>query len=124
MGIRILPPDINVGEAGFTVDGKNIRYGLSAIKSIGRPVIDAVVEERALGGSYRSLKDFIERLTGKETNKRTIENFIKSGAFDGLGGTRKQFMMIYADIMDRIAHEKKSSHDRADDTVRSDGRGG
>ena len=109
MGIRILPPDINVGEAGFTVDGKNIRYGLSAIKSIGRPVIDAVVEERALGGSYRSLKDFIERLTGKETNKRTIENFIKSGAFDGLGGTRKQFMMIYADIMDRIAHEKKSS---------------
>ena len=86
MGIRILPPDINVGEAGFTVDGKNIRYG-----------------------SYRSLKDFIERLTGKETNKRTIENFIKSGAFDGLGGTRKQFMMIYADIMDRIAHEKKSS---------------
>ena len=109
MGIRILPPDINVGEAGFTVDGKNIRYGLSAIKSIGRPVIDAVVEERTMGGSYRSLKDFIERLTGKETNKRTIENFIKSGAFDGLGGTRKQFMMIYADIMDRIAHEKKSS---------------
>ena len=109
MGIRILPPDINVGEAGFTVDGKNIRYGLSAIKSIGRPVIDAVVEERTLGGSYRSLKDFIERLTGKETNKRTIENFIKSGAFDGLGGTRKQFMMIYADIMDRISHEKKSS---------------
>ena len=109
MGIRILPPDINVGEAGFTVDGKNIRYGLSAIKSIGRPVIDAVVEERTLVGSYRSLKDFIERLTGKETNKRTIENFIKSGAFDGLGGTRKQFMMIYADIMDRIAHEKKSS---------------
>ena len=109
MGIRILPPDINVGEAGFTVDGKNIRYGLSAIKSIGRPVIDAGVEERTLGGSYRSLKDFIERLTGKETNKRTIENFIKSGAFDGLGGTRKQFMMIYADIMDRIAHEKKSS---------------
>ena len=109
IGIRILPPDINVGEAGFTVDGKNIRYGLSAIKSIGRPVIDAVVEERTLGGPYRSLKDFIERLTGKETNKRTIENFIKSGAFDGLGGTRKQFMMIYADIMDRIAHEKKSS---------------
>ena len=109
MGIQILPPDINVGEAGFTVDGKNIRYGLSAIKSIGRPVIDAVVEERTLGGPYRSLKDFIERLTGKETNKRTIENFIKSGAFDGLGGTRKQFMVVYADIMDRIAHEKKSS---------------
>lgn len=109
MGIQILPPDINVGEAGFTVDGKNIRYGLSAIKSIGRPVIDAVVAERSLGGPYRSLKDFIERMTGKETNKRAIENFIKSGAFDGLGGTRKQFMMVYADIVDHIAQEKKSS---------------
>lgn len=109
MGIGILPPDINVGEYGFTVDGKNIRYGLSAIKSIGRPVIDAIVEERNLGGPYRSLKDFVERLTGKETNKRTIENFIKSGAFDSLGGTRKQFMLVYADIMDRVIQEKKSS---------------
>lgn len=109
MGIQILPPDINVGEAEFTVDGKNIRYGLSAIKSIGRPVIDAIVEERTLGGPYRSLKDFIERLTGKETNKRTIENFIKSGAFDGLGGTRKQFIMVYADIMERVIREKKSA---------------
>ncbi len=109
MGISILPPDINVGEAGFSVDGGNIRYGLSAIKSIGRSVIDAIVEERSLAGPYRSLKDFVERLTGKETNKRTIENFIKSGAFDSLGGTRKQFMTVYADIVDRVAQEKKSA---------------
>ena len=109
MGIAILPPDINVGEARFTVDGGNIRYGLSAIKSIGRPVIDAIVQERTLGGPYRSLKDFIERLTGKETNKRTIENFIKSGAFDNLGGTRKQFMQVYAGLADHVAQEKKSA---------------
>ena len=109
MGIAILPPDINVGEARFTVDGGNIRYGLSAIKSIGRPVIDAIVQERTLGGPYRSLKDFIERLTGKETNKRTIENFIKSGAFDSLGGTRKQFMQVYAGLADHVAQEKKSA---------------
>ena len=109
MGISILPPDINVGEARFTVDGGNIRYGLSAIKSIGRSVIDAIVQERTLGGPYRSLKDFIERLTGKETNKRTIENFIKSGAFDSLGGTRKQFMQVYAGLVDHVAQEKKSA---------------
>ena len=109
MGIAILPPDINVGEARFTVDGGNIRYGLSAIKSIGRPVIEAIVQERTLGGPYRSLKDFIERLTGKETNKRTIENFIKSGAFDSLGGTRKQFMQVYAGLADHVAQEKKSA---------------
>ena len=109
MGIAILPPDINVGDSMFTVDGSNIRYGLSAIKSIGRPVIEAIVQERTLGGPYRSLKDFIERLTGKETNKRTIENFIKSGAFDSFGGTRKQFMQVYAGLVDRVAQEKKSA---------------
>ncbi len=107
MGIRILPPDINRGESGFSVDGNDIRYGLSAIKSIGRPVIDAIVSERAAHGAYRSLKDFIERLSGKEVNKRTIESFIKSGALDSLGGTRKQFMMIYVRVMDSVNQEKK-----------------
>ena len=94
MGIDILPPDINVGESAFSADGKSIRYGLSAIKSVGKPVIEAIVSERVQRGSYKSLKDFIERLSGKEVNKRTIESFIKAGALDGLGGTRKQFMMI------------------------------
>ena len=108
MGIQILPPDINLGESGFTVDGKNIRYGLSAIKSVGKPVIAAIVEERKLGGNYTSLKNFIERLSGKEINKRTIENFIKSGAFDSLGGNRHQFMLIYPRLMDSISQEKKN----------------
>lgn len=107
MGIRILPPDINVGESGFSVDGKNIRYGLSAIKSIGRPVIEAIISERTDRGPYRSLTDFVKRLSGKEVNKRTVESFIKSGAFDGLGGTRKQLMHIYVQVMDSVSGEKK-----------------
>ena len=109
MKIGILPPDINLGESSFSVDGNNIRYGLSAIKSIGHPVIDAVVEEREAHGAYKSIVDFIERVSGKEVNKRTIESLIKSGALDGLGGTRKQLMQVYAGIVERVASEKKSS---------------
>ncbi len=109
MGIDILSPDINKGVGNFSVDDGNIRYGLTAIKSIGRPVIAAIVEERGAGGEFKSLKDFIERLSGKDINKRTIENFIKSGAFDSLGGTRKQFMIIYVQIMDQVNREKKYS---------------
>ena len=109
MGIQILPPDINVGEGRFSVDGGNIRYGLAAIKSIGRPVIEAIVAEREERGPYKHLKDFIERLSGKEVNKRTIESFIKAGALDSLHGTRKQFMMIYIKIMDQVGQERKYS---------------
>lgn len=109
MGIDILSPDINKGVGNFSVDGGNIRYGLTAIKSIGRPVIAAIVEEREARGEFKNLKDFIERLSGKDINKRTIENFIKSGAFDSLGGTRKQFMVIYVQIMDQVNREKKYS---------------
>ena len=94
MGIELLPADINLGESGFTVDGNNIRYGLSAIKSVGKPVIAAIVEERKRNGRYTSLKNFMERLSGKEINKRTVENFIKSGAFDRIGGNRHQFMLL------------------------------
>ncbi len=108
MGIGILPPDINVGEGNFSVDGKNIRYGLSAIKSIGRPVIEAITQEREAHGKYKDISDFIERVTGsKDVTKRTFESLIKSGATDSLGGTRKQFLQVYVDIMDQIAQEKK-----------------
>lgn len=109
MGIGILPPDINRGEGSFSVDNGNIRYGLTAIKSIGRPVIEAIIAERKLRGPFKDLKDFIERLSGREINKRTVENFIKSGAFDSLKGTRKQHMMIYVQIMDEVNQEKKYS---------------
>ncbi|MGN1160113.1 MAG: DNA polymerase III subunit alpha [Lachnospiraceae bacterium] len=111
MGIEILPPDINEGETGFSVSGKGIRYALTAIKSIGRPVIDAIVEERNLGGPFRNLKDFLTRMSGSErdVNKRAIENFIKAGALDSLGGTRKQFMCIYVQIMDSLNQDKKNN---------------
>lgn len=109
MGIRILPPDINRSVGNFSVEPEGIRYGLSAVKGIGKPVMDAIVEERNRGGEFISLKDFCQRLSGKEVNKRTIENFIKAGAFDGLGGTRKQFMMIYVQILDIVNQEKKTS---------------
>ena len=109
MGIGILPPDINQGEGVFSVTGRQIRYGLSAIKSVGRPVIESILEERNRGGRFTDLKNFIERLSGKEVNKRTIESFIKAGALDSLGGTRRQLMMAYAQVMDSVAQERKSS---------------
>ena len=108
MNIKILPPDVNRGAYGFSVDNGAIRYGLSAIKSVGRPVINALVEEREVNGEYRSLKDFIERLTGT-VNKRAIENFIKAGALDCLEGNRRQKMLVYSQIVDSIAQEKKNS---------------
>lgn len=109
MGIEILPPDINQGDGNFSVDNGNIRYGLASIKSIGRPVIEAIIEERRARGPFKHLKDFIERLSGKEVNKRTIESFIKSGAFDSLNGTRKQHMVIYVQLVDQVAQERKYS---------------
>ena len=109
MGISLLPPDINTGVGSFSVDNGNIRYGLAAIKGIGKPVIEGIIEERKERGPFRDLKDFTERLSGKEVNKRTVESFIKSGAFDGLKGTRKQHMMVYVRIMDQVSQERKSS---------------
>ena len=109
MGITILPPDINQGESGFSVNGRSIRYALTAIKSVGRPVIDAVVEERRERGPYVNLKDFITRVAQKDVNKKAMENFIKAGAFDSLPGTRKQFMSAYVQIMDHIIRDRKNN---------------
>ncbi len=106
MGIKILPPDINSGTYGFSTDNGAIRYGLSAIKSVGRPVIEALVREREENGKYRSLKDFIERNI-EQINKRAIENFIKAGALDCLEGNRHQKMIVYSQITDSINQEKK-----------------
>ncbi len=109
LGIKILPPDINEGEGAFTASDGAIRYGLLAIKSLGRPVIEAIVAERNENGRFNDIKDFVTRLSGKEVNKRTVESFIKSGSFDSFGLTRKQMMLIYSDVMDNVAHEKKES---------------
>lgn len=109
MGIEILPPDTNKGEAGFSVAEGAIRYALTAVKGVGRPVIEALVRERRARGAYMNLEDFITRNETGEMNKRVIENFIKAGAFDSLGGTRKQFMSVYIQILDRIHQDKKNN---------------
>lgn len=109
MGILILPPDINEGESGFSVSDGQIRYGLSAIKSVGRPLIAAALKERQANGKFTSLKDFLTRMSSGELNKRAVENFIKAGAFDGMKGTRKQKMFSYIGMMDDINREKKES---------------
>ncbi len=108
MGISILPPDINEGESVFSVSSGGIRYGLSAIKSVGKSVIEKIVEERESHGPFISLKDFIYRIDSKELNKRVVENLIKSGAFDSLPGNRKQKLMVYAELMERKNKEQKS----------------
>lgn len=107
MGIQILPPDINEGECGFSVSNGAIRYALNAIKSVGSAVIREIVEERKAHGNYQDIKDFIERTQNSEINKRAIENFIKAGAFDSFGATRKQLMSVYAMILDSVTHSKR-----------------
>ncbi len=109
MGIKILPPDINEGEVGFSVSDNAIRYALTAIKNVGRPVIEAIVEERKVRGPFTNINDFIVRMADGDVNKRAVENFIKAGAFDSLGGTRKQFLSVYVQAMDRVHKDKKNS---------------
>ena len=109
MDIAILPPDINEGVSGFSVSGDGIRYGLSAIKSVGRPVVDAILEERKKNGVFSSMEDFINRMTNKEVNRRTIENFIKSGAMDSLPGTRRQKVAVAPVLLDNKARERKNA---------------
>ena len=109
MGIKVLPPDINCGAGMFTAEGENVRYGLYAIKSLGKPVIDKIIAEREENGPYRTLQDFIERTAERDINKRAIENLIKAGACDGLDGTRKQMMIVYGTIVDQVVRNKKNS---------------
>lgn len=127
MGIEILPPDINQGESFFSVRGNSIVFALNALKSVGRPVIKTIVDERRARGPFTTIKDFIERTNGTEVNKRTIENFIKAGAFDCFGANRRQLMMVYTSIVDNINQNKKNSmagqmslFDIADDEAKED----
>ena len=108
MGIGILPPDINEGVSGFSVSGNSIRYGLSAIKSVGRAVVDVIISEREAGGPFSTLEDFVSRMSNREVNKRTLESFIKSGALDSLPGTRKQKLYVSSELLENKAREKKT----------------
>lgn len=107
MGIAILPPDVNEGEGNFTTASGGIRYGMSAIKGLGENVTDAIVRDREERGAYKSLTDLIERLSGS-INKKGLEALIKSGALDGLSGTRREKMAVYEQVLDSISHEKHS----------------
>ena len=108
MGIGILPPDINEGVSGFSVSGNSIRYGLSAIKSVGRAVVDVIISERETGGPFSTLEDFVSRMSNREVNKRTLESFIKSGSLDSLPGTRKQKLYVSSELLENKAREKKT----------------
>ena len=109
MGIAVLPPDINQGQGKFAVSGGQIRYGMYAIKSIGRPVVDFIIEERKERGPYKTIEDFLTRANGREINKRAVENLIKAGALDTLDGNRRQMCIVFPSIMDRVNNEKKKS---------------
>lgn len=111
MGIPILPPDINEGQSGFSVSGDAIRYGLCAIKSVGKNVVDAIIRDREENGLYTSVEDFVERMGNKEVNRRTLENFAKSGAMDTLPGNRRQKVMVAPEILDRKNRDKKNTLD-------------
>lgn len=109
MGIKILPPDVNEGKGNFAVAGNSIRYGMYAIKAVGETVVDSVIREREENGPYKDIKDFIERMSGKEANKRSIENFIMAGAFDSFGQNRRQLIMVFPQVMEQVTAEKKKN---------------
>ena len=109
MGIEVLPPDVNLGESGFSVQNGKIRYALTAIKGVGRPIIESLSAERRAAGPFKNLQDLITRMAGYDLNKRVIESCIKAGALDSLGGTRKQFMAVYSQIMEHVVHDKKNA---------------
>ncbi len=109
MGISILPPHVNESEGTFSVSGNSIRYGLNAVKSVGRNIVESIVKERRKNGNYSSLENFIERLSKSEMTKRIVENLIKAGAFDNMGGTRRQLIEVYAAIMDQVNSQKKKT---------------
>ena len=109
MGIKVLSPDINEGEGRFLATKDGIRYGMYAIKSIGRQVIDIILAEREENGKYTTLSDFLSRVAGREVNKRAVENLIKAGACDGLDGNRQQMLLVYNTLIDNLNQEKKNS---------------
>ncbi|MCI8537582.1 MAG: DNA polymerase III subunit alpha [Oscillospiraceae bacterium] len=105
--IKLLPPDVNEGGAAFSVSGENIRFGLVAVKGVGRGLIKALVAERQEKGPFRSFQDFCERMFDKELNRRALENLIRCGAFDSMGAKRSQLMQVFSSVLDSIAASRK-----------------
>ena len=109
LGIATLPPDINHSEDNFTVEGNSIRFGLGAVKNVGRGLIRSMVQKRNEGGLFKSLEDFIQRMGEGELNKRAVENFIKCGAMDCFGHHRSELLAVYDTMMDSIASSRKKN---------------
>ena len=109
MGIKLLPPDVNESEDGFSVTGGNIRFGLAAIKNVGRSFMKQLVAEREQGGAFSSLSDFCERMYDRELNKRALESLIKAGAFDSTGARRSQLLAVYERVADAVAHSRRKN---------------
>ncbi|MBR2464242.1 MAG: DNA polymerase III subunit alpha [Clostridia bacterium] len=108
-GVRVLPPDINASDINFSACGDHIRFGLLALKNVGRQFLEAVVEERRIGGKYRSFHDFLERMSSHDLNKRQIESLIKSGAFDSLGIFRSRLMAVYEQMIDQLQSKNRTN---------------
>ena len=107
--IEILPPDINESNLKFTVINGKIRFGLTAVKNVGENPAKAIIDERKTGGNYENLVDFLERIEGKDVNKRCIESLIKSGSFDCTKVYRSKLLAVYEKIIDGIAQRKRKS---------------
>ncbi len=106
MGIKILPPDVNESFDTFTVVGGDIRFGLAAVKNVGRSFIRAMIAEREAGGEFTSLENFCSRMHSRELNRRALENLIKCGAFDKTGANRAQLLQVYDNLLTGISHIK------------------
>ena len=109
MGIKLLPPDVNESDANFTVSGNDLRFGLAAIKGIGWSAVGGMVAERNENGPFTSFEDFCKRMSGKELNRRAVENLVKAGAFDSLGYKRKPLSTIVAAVLESIARASKDN---------------
>ncbi len=109
LGIATLPPDINHSLDNFAVEGDSIRFGLGAVKNVGRGLIRSMVAKRNEGGPFQSLEDFIQRMGDGELNKRAVENFIKCGAMDCFGYHRSELLAVYESMMDSIASSRKKN---------------
>ena len=109
LGIQLLPPDVNESEANFTVVGENIRFGLVAIKGIGWGAIHGMVEERASGGPFQDFEDFCRRMSGKDLNRRAVENLIRAGAFDSMGYKRKALLQIAEAVINSISQAQRDN---------------
>ena len=108
MGIKVLPPDVNESDSGYTPIGKDIRFGLTAIRNVGENVVASIIENRKTKGKYVSFGEFLAKVDAHVCNKKTVESLIKAGAFDSLAHTRRGLMMVYLEALDAVGEAKRA----------------